>query len=113
MYKKNRIPAKDFTRTIQKGQLYKSKNFFIRVRKNNKGFIRTGVAVSKKLTPTVVKKNYYKRVARHILRDILTNTDKEKSYDIILIIRETAKQIKFDQLKKEADELLHETKLKN
>ena len=108
--KKNRLPAKDFSVLMNKGRQYGSESFFLKIKKNNLGFTRAGVAVSKKLANNATQKNYYKRLARHVLKEAIISL--EQPVDIALIVKDSARKKDFKDLKKEADELLQNTPIK-
>ena len=109
--KKYRLGVKEFQKTITKGQGYNSKFFYLKILKNSKGQARVGVGVSKKLTKKAVKRNYYKRVLRHILKDVLGDSFDMIGCDIVFIGQEAMGKNKFDYLKKDAQDLLKKTKL--
>ncbi|MEX0869917.1 MAG: ribonuclease P protein component [Candidatus Spechtbacterales bacterium] len=104
--RKQTINAKTFTEVISKGKSYGSKTFFVKVLKNNEGHARFGIGVSKKTTKSPVKKNYYKRVLRHILKDMISSNIFNCSCDVVIIIQPDAAEKSFEELKKDAEKLL-------
>ncbi|OGZ63058.1 MAG: ribonuclease P protein component [Candidatus Spechtbacteria bacterium RIFCSPLOWO2_02_FULL_38_8] len=107
--KKYRLSVKEFENTIKKGKSYSSKFFFLKLLKNNYGVIKIGVAVSKKLAPKSAQKNYYKRILRHLLKESCPKTSVH--YNVILTAKENIKNVKFNDLKQDAIELLQKTEL--
>ena len=99
------LPRKDFNKVIQEGRAYKSRAFYLKVLENNTSRTRIGVAVAKKLTARAVRRNYYKRVLRHILSETISDTS--LGYDIVLIASEDIKGKKFEDLLYEVKNLLN------
>jgi len=105
--KKNRLDVKEFNRTLKKGKGYSGKFFYLKVLKNDEGKIMIGVAVSKKLGKSAVHRSYYKRLLRHLLTKSLPGL--RAPYNIILTGKENIKDKKFEELEKDAGQLLQKT----
>ncbi len=101
--KKNTLGTKEFSRVIKKGNTFKHQGFTLKVLENRDKKTRIGVAPGKKLAEKSVKKSYYKRLLRHIIKKVLS--DFQKNIDIILIAGEPIKKKKFEDLKKDAETL--------
>ena len=107
--KKHRLNTKEFEYTLAKGRVYRGRFFYVRIIKNNFGIIKVGVAVSKKIAKTSVKKNYYKRVLRHVAREAIGNLN--LGFDIIIICNEDIKNRKFEDLREDAIQLFKKTNM--
>lgn len=107
--KKNRLSTREFSHTLTKGNGKSGKYFYIKFLKNDVGFIRIGVAVSRGLGKKPSQKNYYKRVLRGILRETLVHLD--FGYDIVLTAKDNIKNKKFEELKSDAIELFRKTNI--
>lgn len=101
--KENTLSVKDFSNVIKKGKVFRSRFFYVRILDNSEGKTRIGVGVGKKLAKKPSHKNYYKRVLRHLVKDVLSEL--ENSYDIVVIGQEQMKGIKFDILKRDIEAL--------
>jgi len=109
--KEHRLGVKEFQSTIKKGKGYNSDFFYLKILINSENKIRAGVGVSKKLGNKAVKRNYYKRILKHILKDLLGEKLDSIGYDIVLIARESLKGKDFNYLKKDAQVLFKRTDL--
>lgn len=98
------LPRKDFNKVIQKGRAYKSRAFYLKILENNTRRTRIGVAVAKRLTTKAVRRNYYKRVLRHVLHEAIS--DMSSGYDIVLIAQEDIEGKNFEELVRELKNLL-------
>ncbi|MDX1535233.1 MAG: ribonuclease P protein component [Candidatus Spechtbacterales bacterium] len=101
--KKNTLNTKEFTQVIKNGKNYKGKFFFIKVLKNKDKKTRIGVGVSKKLTKKAVLRNYYKRLLRHVIVEVLPTLDSD--VDIVFIGQENIKSANFQELIKDANDI--------
>src|SRR3989344_4206123 len=104
---KNRLGTWEFSEVMNKGKGYSDSVLFIKIMKNSVGHTRIGVGVSKGLATKPAKRNYYKRILRHILKDVLS--EKDIPYDIIAIAREGAQDKKIRELKENAKNILQNT----
>ena len=102
--KKYRLSVKEFDEVLNKGKSFSSHFFDLKILRNNLGFVRIGVAVSKKLGKASSQRNYYKRVLRNLLKLSLSSVAVE--YDIVLIAKANIKNRKFQELEKDAINLL-------
>lgn len=102
--KKHRLSVKEFNKVLNDGRSFNSHFFYLRILKNDLEFIRIGVAVSKGLGKAPSRKNYYKRVLRNLLK--LSLPSMATGHDIVLIAKDNIKNIKFQELEKDATELL-------
>ncbi|MEX2144973.1 MAG: ribonuclease P protein component [Candidatus Spechtbacterales bacterium] len=105
--KKNRLSSAEFSRTIKKGKGYSSPALHVKLIKNSTGYIRIGVGVSKQLATRPTKRNYYKRILKNTLFAVLP--EKDTPYDVVIIARESAGDKSFEELKKDAKDLLQKT----
>lgn len=105
--KKNRLSAKEFEYVFQKGKSFKNQTFFVKVLKNDFAQTRVGVGLTKKLAKKAVQRNRYKRILRHISKEVLA--DNKFGYDVVIIGNENVANKTFEDLQKEAHELLHRT----
>ena len=105
--KKYRLSVKEFNKVLNSGKSFSSHFFYLKILRNDLGFIRIGVAVSKKLGKASVHKNYYKRVLRSLLK--LSLPSMATGHDIVLIAKENIKNRRFQELEKDATELLQKT----
>ncbi|MEX0878070.1 MAG: ribonuclease P protein component [Candidatus Spechtbacterales bacterium] len=108
---KHRLDSKSFEDTFRKGKSFKSTSFFVKVVKNSTKNTRVGVGITKKLTKKAVKRNYYKRVLRHLIKSVLESTT--PGYDVVIIANENMRGQKFDKLQKEMYELFRKTGIIN
>lgn len=84
MNKKYRVRKnEEFQKIIQKRISYANKEFVLYSCKNDLGYLRCGLSVSKKLGKATVR-NKIKRQVRHMIRN---SFDKNESYDYIVIVR--------------------------
>ncbi len=80
----HRVPRKSIPYVLRKGAESTSKLFIIRYKKNEQGFSRYRVIISKKIDAKAVKRN---KLRRQVYESIRTNIPKKEeiSYDYILI----------------------------
>lgn len=109
--KKYKLGTKEFKKTIDRGCGYNSEFFYLKTLKNSEGILIAGVGVSKKLARKAVKRNYYKRILWHILKDVLGSNFNSLGYNIVLIAQEGVDKNKFEYLKKDAQSLFEKAKL--
>ena len=102
--KKSTLTKKDFQKVIKQGKTYQNSSLLLKVLKTNKEVGGVGVAVAKNITKKAVKRNYYKRVLRNILTEILPDTF--QGYYIVLIAQKNAEEKNFEELKKDAQQLI-------
>lgn len=105
--KKHRLNVKEFNKVLNSGKSFNSYFFYLKILKNDLGFVRIGVAVSKRLGKMPSQKNYYKRVLRNLLK--LSLPSLAIGHDIVLIAKENIKNRKFQELEKDAIKLLQKT----
>jgi ribonuclease P protein component len=79
VFRRLRQPS-DFEQVFR-GDRLGNKCFFIYVVKNDKGYARLGMVISKKTMPTAVSRNFTKRLVRDIFRRIFPA---ESSLDIVV-----------------------------
>lgn len=81
---KNRVKKhEEFQEIIRSKNIEKNNAYFVYFRKSNNEYPRIGISVSKKLGNAVIR-NKIKRQVRHIMHESL---DKNKSVDLIIIVR--------------------------
>ena len=107
--KKHRLNTREFEHTLAKGHVHRGRFFYVRITKNNLGIVRVGVAVSKKIAKAPTKKNYYKRVLRHVVHEAIGNLN--LGFDIIIIGNEDIKNRKFEDLREDAIQLFKKTNI--
>ena len=94
---------------MREGRSFKNETFYIKVLKNKEHKIRIGVGVGQKITKKAASRNYYKRLLRHISKEVFT--DFKLSYDVVLILH-SFKGEKFEILKKNAEDILQKAGLR-
>lgn len=97
--KKYRVPSALIPYILEKGNLYTSKLFIIRYRKNDKQFARYRVIISKKLHPKAVTRNHLRRQIYESIR--LHQKNVAENRDIILIPKKRILKTKYSEI--EAD----------
>lgn len=108
MKKKYRIKKSlDFDNIIKKKRSFANRQFVIYYNKNEYNHCRVGISVSKKLGKAHVR-NKLKRYVRECF-----NKRKEhlETFDIIIIVRNSAVEMKLDQFDKSIDHVLTKAKL--
>ena len=109
----NTIPLrlnKDFRRLYGRGQSLVSPVVVIYVSRNNKGYNRLGITVSKKSGGAVVRnraRRIIKEAYRHLEPSII------KGYDFVLVARVKTSKCKTNDIEKALKRLLEEKKLLN
>lgn len=94
MKRKNRIRKNtDFKNIISKHHILKSNEFIIYINKNNLGYARIGLSVSRKLGNAVVR-NKIKRQLRNIVKDVINLSN---NVDIVVIAKEQFKEKTYHQ----------------
>lgn len=96
--KKRLLKRRDFVNLNQKGSRLYSKNFLIVIKKNDLGFSRLGITVTKKIGKAV-KRNRIKRLVREFFR--LNQHKLPKGYDILIISRADVSTLKFQDIEGE------------
>jgi len=97
----------DFRKVYNRGKSYVNKNLVVYVLKNNSGFNRLGISVSKKVGNSVVR-NRVTRLIKESYR--LTEDSVDSGFDIVVIARATAKGLSFLEIK---SSLIHLLKKQN
>ncbi|MFV0518114.1 MAG: ribonuclease P protein component [Aminipila sp.] len=96
MLKKNVLrKQKDFSAIYNRGRSLGGKYVVLFFKKNNLGYNRLGFLASKKVGNSVVR-NRARRLMKESFRKIEINS--QDSYDIILIARNTIKDVKCDEV---------------
>lgn len=98
---------KDFQIVYRKGKSYANKYLVMYVQKNEKNCNRVGISVSKKVGNSVVR-HHLTRLLRESYR--LLEEHFRCGYDIIIVVRVSAKEITFADMKRA---LIHLGKLHN
>lgn len=94
MKRKNRIRKNaDFKYIINKHKVLKNNEFVIYTNKNNIGYTRIGISVSRKLGNAVIR-NKIKRQLKNIVKDVI---QLDNSTDIVIIVREPFKAKTYQQ----------------
>lgn len=110
MLKKNkRIGVKEFKKTMSEGKSFKSNYFYLRVLQNETGRLLTGVAVSRRLAKKAYRRNYYKRLVRHILKESVPHFD--TGYNIVITANDNVEGKSFEELVEDAKKLLRKAKI--
>ncbi len=108
MKKEYRIKkSSDFDRIIKEKKSFANKHFVIYYSENKEKHIRLGISVNKKLGKAH-KRNKLKRYVRECFTK---NKEKLKNYDIIIIVRQNATEIDFEQFSKSINHVLIKTNL--
>lgn len=85
-----------FREVISSGQCFRDKLLTVYIAKNNSGFSRLGVSVSKSCG-NAVKRNRLKRLVREVFR--LNQYDIPKDYDYLVLIKRKIEQPSFELIK--------------
>ena len=101
--KERLLKRSDFVNLNQGSRRLHSKNFLIIIKKNDLGFSRLGITVTKRIGKAV-RRNRIKRLVREFFR---LNKDKlPKGYDILVIARADVSTLKFQDIERELGEVL-------
>lgn len=107
MLKKNVLrKKKDFSSIYNRGKSLGGKYIVLFYRKNNLGYNRLGFLASKKVGNSVVR-NRARRLMKESFRKL--ETDSQTSFDIILIARNTIKEVKCDDVFRCMNSLMKKT----
>jgi len=90
---------KDFKRVYQKGSFFSANLFNVNYLPNRLPLSRLGVVVTKKVASKSVERNLLKRRCREVARKIYTEIP--SGFDVIIVIKEKAKGIKFEEIEKD------------
>lgn len=98
---------KDFTKIIKTGKKVNNLSFVIYYKNNNKDHSRYGISVGTKLGNAVFRNKYKRRI-----RMLISNNSclYHKKNDYIILLRKNAKDLDFQDLKQDFNQLF--TKLK-
>ena len=97
----------EFDRIIKEKKSFANSQFVIYYSKNNENHMRLGISVSKKLG----KAHERNKLKRYVRENFNKKKDLIKSYDIIIIVRQGAVGIDFDQFSNSINHILIKTKL--
>lgn len=98
--KKLRITnERDFKRVYQKGSFFSVNLFSLNYLPNKMPHTRLGVVITKKVAAKSVERNLLKRRFREAARKIYTEIP--SGFDVIIVIKEKAKGVKFEEIEKE------------
>ncbi len=101
--------SKDFERLAKVGQPIFGRAISLKYIKNNLSVSRFGIIVSLKISKKAVVRNKLKRQLRAILSSMLKAI--KVGYDVMILTRPEAKDLKFEDLKKQLLFLLTKAKL--
>lgn len=104
------LKRKDFVNLNQSGRRLYSENFLIILGKNELGFSRLGVTVTKKIGKAV-KRNRIKRLIREFFR--LNKARLPKGYDICIVAKSDVSGLKLQDIEKELGEVLFDNDKKD
>lgn len=111
MLKKNVLRnKKDFSAIYNRGKSFGGKYIVLFCRRNNLGYNRLGFLASKKVGNSVVR-NRARRLMKESYRQIEASTI--KGFDLILIARNTIKDVKCEEVYKSMNSLLKKAGLIN
>lgn len=99
--------SQDFDNIIRKKQSFANRQFVIYYQENKLDHMRLGISVSKKLG----KAHERNRLKRYVRESFKTRKDFLKNYDIIIIVRPTAKGLSFLEFGSSIDHVLKRSKL--
>lgn len=98
---------KDFTNIIKTGKKVSNCSFVIYYKENIKEHSRYGISVGTKLGNAVFR-NKYKRRIRMLITENKSLFNKKKDY--IILLRKNAKNLEFQELKKDLNQLFSKLK---
>ncbi len=75
--------TEDFRQTLRQGEKQKQGGLIVYVKRNNLGFARLGLALSKKIIPSAIIRNRLKRLIRESFR---LNQQRLPNLDIIIVV---------------------------
>lgn len=108
MKKKDVVKDKnDFTKIIKTGKKISNRSFVIYYKMNHQNHSRYGISVGTKLGNAVFR-NKYKRRIRMLITENQVLFRKKKDY--IILLRKNAKDLKFQDLKQDFDQLFNKLK---
>ncbi|KAF5072752.1 ribonuclease P protein component [Acetobacterium wieringae] len=99
----------EFKRVFKVGDVFGNKVFVIYYLKNEENFNRLGIIVSKKVSKKAVIRNKVKRRIKEAYR--LNEDSFSKGYDIILIAKESIKEVPYSSLEKSLNHLFYKKNL--
>lgn len=96
---KYRVPRQYIDYILKKGDLYTSKLFIIRFKKNAQHFCRYRAIISRKVDLKAVKRNHLRRQVYEAIRKNLPQKKTEQNHlDLILIVKKNAMKASFEAL---------------
>ena len=101
--KERLLKRRDFVNLNQGGRRLYSKNFLIILKKNDLGFSRLGITVTKRIG-NAVRRNRIKRLVREFFR--LNKYRLPKGYDILVIAKADVSPLKLQDIERELGEVL-------
>ncbi len=108
MKKKDIVKDKnDFTNIIKTGKKINNRSFVIYYKKNKLNHSRYGISVGTKLGNAVFR-NKYKRRIRMLVTENQCLLNKKEDY--IILLRKNAKDLEFQELKKDLNQLFSKLK---
>lgn len=86
---------KDFQKVYKKGKSYGNKHIVMYILENNEDFNRVGISISKKVGNSIIRHKKTRQI-----REIFRKNDYKilKGFDIITVIRISAKDISYEEL---------------
>ena len=101
--KRDRVKKhEEFQEVIRSKNIEKNNAYIVYYKKNGLDTARVGISVSKKLGNAVIR-NKTKRQVRHIIHNVL---DKNKSIDLVIIVRTNYQNNIFSENQRLMDDLL-------
>jgi len=100
---------KDFEKVAKQGRPFFARELGFKMIKNNLKSNRYGIVVNLKVDKRAVKRNKIRRRIREIIR--LNDKDFKQGFDIMILTKESAKELKYSEIKEKLMKLFKKANL--
>lgn len=109
-FKNRLVKRKDFDKVHKIGRFFSQNNIAIKVAENGSKESRIGFVVGIKFSKKAIERNTVKRQLRDIFKSLLTEL--RPGFDVVVMVRKREyEKIKFEELKKNTEEVLKKSNL--
>src|SRR4030043_184121 len=100
---------KDFEKVAKTGRPFFARELGFKLIKNNLTYNRYGIVVNLKVDKRAIVRNKIRRQLREIIR--LNNENFKQSYDLMILTRESVKELKYKEIEEKLLKLFEKAKI--